>query len=368
MIKHIFINKVALLTLLSSLSLFADKNQNAIRIANYNVENLFDLNINGNEYDEYIPNGGTGWNQQIYSAKLNNISKVISEVNPDVIGLEEIESRDALKDLQQTLRTYPYKTDFPYSAIAEEKKTKSAVTTALLSKYPIKYIKEVKVTNHPLNRNILEVGIDINGELVIVFVNHWKAKSGPESKRIQSAEFLVQRLNEIDKKTPYILLGDFNSNHDEFETFIKEKRLNDTEGKTGINHVLNTIESDDWKITLWFKNLFGMLSDYSFVSENSVKKSDEVHYNLWLELPEDEQWSYGSHKSRKTIDNMILPNSLYDGKGLDYIDNSFNVFRGAGTIDKRGKIVRWQRGKKKEHLGEGFSDHLLIYADFEIKK
>lgn len=357
------IKKIASISLFLPNLLFSD-----IRIANYNVENLFDLNINGTEYDEYIPNGGTGWTEQIYLKKLNNISKVIFEAKPDIIGLQEIESRDALIDLQYILRSSSYKIDYPYFAIAEEKKIKSSVVVALLSKYPIKYTKEVKVTNHPMNRNILEVGLDINGETVIVFVNHWKSKSGSESRRIQSAELLANRLKELDKNLPYVLLGDFNSNHDEFKTFIKDKKLNDTNGKTGINHSLNTIENSGWQITKWFKNLFGIDSSFDLVSENSLKQNQELHYNLWLELPEEDRWSYGSSKTRHTIDNIILPRSLYDGKGFEYKDNSFNVFRGAGTVNERGKIVRWARGKKKEHLGEGFSDHLLIYADFELKK
>ena len=49
-----------------------------ITIATYNVENLFDLKKSGFEYDEYIPNGVSEWNQKNYDIKLKNISKVIS--------------------------------------------------------------------------------------------------------------------------------------------------------------------------------------------------------------------------------------------------------------------------------------------------
>ena len=344
--------------LLLPLTIFA----NQIRVANYNVENLFDLNYDGTEYKEYIPNTPLGWNEQNYLAKLNNIAKVISSVNPDIIGLEEIESKNALSDLQSMLKQYPYKFD----AIATQKKRQSSVTTALLSKYPIKYTREVKVTNHPRNRNILEVGIEIGDEVLVVFVNHWKAKSGNESKRVRSAKYLMERLQELDDNTPYILLGDFNSNYNEYQTFIDSK-LNDTDGITGINHILGTIVIDDWKITQWFKNLFNQELDVKFVTIDDLKKSkdNQLNYNLWLELDEEERWSYKRGKKLETLDNMIISKGLVDGKGVEYIQGSFQVFRGAGTV-RNGKVYRWQRGRHKEHLGKGFSDHLLIYGDFKF--
>ena len=339
---------------------------NVLRIANYNVENLFDLKYDGTEYKEYIPNTPIGWNEETYLAKLNNIARVISAVNPDVIGLEEVESEDALDDLRDILRQYPYRITYKYSVFADDKKRSLAVSNALLSKYPIKYAREIEVSKSPRMRNILEVGIEVGDEVVIVFVNHWKAKSGNESKRVETAKHLMARLQELDKNTPYILIGDFNSNYNEFQTFINTK-LNDTDGITGINHILGTVIVDDWKITQWFKNLLGLDLDIRFVTIEDLKKSKDnsIHYNLWLELEEDERWSHKSGKKKGTLDNMIISRGLVDGKGIEYIEGSFQVFRGAGTV-RNGKVYRWQRDRKRRHIGKGFSDHLLIYADFQF--
>ena len=283
--------KILLLLATFVISLFSIE----IRIANYNVENLFDTKYDGTEYKEYIPSNATNWTRKIYLIKLRNISKVISAAKPDIIGLEEIESKEALLDLRKTLRKYHV--NYRYYAIATKKR--GSVTTALLSKYPIKYVKEVEVTKHPRNRNILEVGINVKGETLVVFVNHWKAKTGPESKRIIYAKTLMKRLEDFDLETPYILLGDFNSDYNEFETFKKQKRLNDTDGKTGINHVLNTVEITDWKITRWFKSFLNKPHDVRFVTKEDLAKSDDdprLHYNLWLELPLEDRWSYKSGK------------------------------------------------------------------------
>lgn len=336
-----------------------------LRVASYNVENLFDIKYNGTEYKDYIPNTGAKWNKKNYLVKLKNISKVISAVNPDIIGLQEIESEKALLDLKAMLHK-GYKTEYKYYAIALDKKQSSAITTALLSKYPIAYQKEVKVTNHPLNRNILEVGIKVNDEVLTVFVNHWKSKSGGEKKRIRSANYLMETLAQLNENSPYILLGDFNSNYNEFETFLKSKHLNNSDGITGINHTLGTLIATDWDITQKMKNIVGMEIDREFTTKSTLKSSNknQNHYNLWFELEEENRWSYKTGRKLQTLDNILISKGLVDGKGIELKDNTFSVFRSLGTVNKKGKVVRWKRGKGKIHIGKGFSDHLLIYSDF----
>ena len=67
-----------------------------MKIATYNIENLFDLKKNGHEYNEYIPNTKSNWNRKNYKIKLNNLSKVITEIDADILALQEIESIQAL--------------------------------------------------------------------------------------------------------------------------------------------------------------------------------------------------------------------------------------------------------------------------------
>jgi endonuclease/exonuclease/phosphatase family metal-dependent hydrolase len=337
------------------------------RVATYNVENLFDLEYSGGEYKEYIPNSASKWNKENYQKKLKNIAFVVSKVNADIIAFQEIENKKALLDLKNEIKRKGL--FYKYYAIADSKQKrnkKTSVTTTLLSKFPIESISEVVVSNHPMTRNILEVGVKIDDEVVYIFVNHWKSKSGGESRRIKSAEALQKRLEQLPNETPYILLGDFNSNYNEYQTFIKSKHLNDSDGKTGINHTLNTIEVLDWDITVKFKKMFGIEIDMKDVEKNSVsnQSGNELHYNLWHELQEEDRWSYLYGKKKETLDNMIVSKGLLDGKGVEYIDNSFRVFRTNGVLNHKGKVYRWQKNKMKQHLGKGFSDHLPIYADF----
>jgi endonuclease/exonuclease/phosphatase family metal-dependent hydrolase len=315
-----------------------------VKIASYNVENLFDMERSGNEYEEYIPNGDAGWTEEIYRAKLRNTATVIRGINADVIGLQEIESERALKDLKAQLNRQGLY--YRYHLFARNKN--STVNTALLSRYPIQ-----SGWRHPISRNgkmrdILEAKLDIHGQSLRVFVNHWKSKSGPESRRIQSAKRLIHRLSELPENEPFVLLGDFNSHYEENVVFLKSRKHNDTEGVTGINHILKTIDDEANPIT------------YATLTSPYL-------YNLWYDLPAEKRWSHQYKGKKEGLDNMIISSGLADGKGIDYVKGSFARYE-ADFLFYKGKVYRWQQSRKhpKVHLGEGYSDHLPIMATFRM--
>jgi len=312
-----------------------------VKIASYNIENLFDLKYSGHEYEEYIPNTTWKWNSTNYRKKIQNISKVIVDMAPDIIAIQEIESLQALKDLRtQIQRDGLY---LPYYAISSAKST--SIKVAILSKFPLRS-QELRVTASYKYRNILESKVQLGNEKLYIFVNHWKAKSGPESKRILSAKVLKKRLEELGDVN-YVLLGDFNSDYKENETFVRKRKLNDTSGITGINHILKTVNHNE------------------AVTYNSLKSCSYCAYNLWYELPQDRRWSHKYRGRGEGLDSIIISPKLVDGKGVEYRPKSFNKFD-APYLFKKGKIYRWQRSRNypKHHLGKGYSDHLPIYATF----
>ncbi len=315
-----------------------------IRIASYNVENLFDLRKEGGEYTEYIPDTGYGWNERTFAIKVRNIARVLCDLKPDIVGLQEIESDTALAALQRA--TGECGIDLPHRAIAVERAT--TVRTALLSRYPILEKREVLPAPERL-RSILEVVVDLGGERLRIFVNHWKSRSGPESLRLSSARALAARLASLPKKEPYLLLGDFNSDWDEWRTIVGSKRLDDTGGITGINHILGTIRHG------------------RSITKETI--SPPGHYDLWLELPPQRRWSHNFFGHKSALDHILLPASMFDGEGIDYVDRSFRVFKPAYLFMPNGAIFRWQKAKRGhgKHLGEGYSDHLPIYASLSLR-
>ena len=164
------------------------------KIASYNVQNLFDLQKNGTEYKEYIPFTHQ-WNIKTKEIKLNHIAEVICDVDADIIGLQEIENRNIFLQLVKRLKQVGCAYD--YYAISHKKG--SSIQIALLSRFNIEYQKDIIVSVAPKVRNILEVNLNIEGNWLSVFVNHWKSKaySGVESKRIVYAKALKNRLNMI---------------------------------------------------------------------------------------------------------------------------------------------------------------------------
>ena len=312
------------------------------RVASWNVENLFDLEKSGSEYTEYIPFTGYGWNEKAFGVKVRNISRVICDLKPDIIGLQEIESDRALKALQRGVEACGW--PMRYRAIADEKPT--VVKTALLSRFPVAQKREIDPDGSLGTRNILEVSLDVGGKRVRIFVNHWKSRSGPESRRLVSAKALMKRLTALPKGSDYIVLGDFNSDWNEWKTLPKSPRLDDTKGVTGINHILKTIREG------------------KPVTKGGIVRP--YHYDLWLELPPQRRWSHNFYGAKHALDHMILPAAMFDADGISYADRSFRKFTPSYLFTKKGAIYRWQVAKKRhgKHLDAGYSDHLPIYASF----
>ncbi len=310
-----------------------------LKIASYNVENLFDMQYSGLEYKEYIP-GRHQWTAPILVKKLQHTAEVICDLDADVIALQEIENDRILERLQRVLKRVGCR--YGYRAITDTKRT--AIHTALLSKIPLKKHRDVVISRHGRHRSILEVDLKLEPSLKL-FVNHWKSKAGPESGRIVYAKALKHRIDALPKGKAYVILGDFNEDYREYQT-IKPKH-NDTGGRTGINHVLKTIRGQE------------LVRLHAF--------EEGYHYNLWLELPRYARWSHNFFGDKEGIDAIIIPASLHDGRGWEYQEGSFGVFKPKYLFGRRGRIKRWEYSHSK-HRGKGYSDHLPVYASLVLGK
>lgn len=311
-------------------------------VASYNVENLFDLVKHRSDYKEYIPNTHAKWNKKNFNIKVNNLIKVLKNIDADIIGLQEIENRKMMQLLLKKLPQYKYSSFTKYR--------NSSVGVGFLSKIKIKNNKDINVTfRNKLFRPILETTFELENIEFKIFNNHWPSKRVSESYRVKYAKVLYDRLKKLPKDYDYILIGDFNSNYDEFKTIYREKKLNNTSGTTGINHVLNTT-IDKRHITY----------------DDILKNKKRVHYNLWLDLNYESRFSNKYRGRNNTPDNIILAPALFDNKKLSYKTNNFQVFK-PNYLYKNKKILRWKM-KNRVHSGGGYSDHLPIFAKFTTNK
>jgi endonuclease/exonuclease/phosphatase family metal-dependent hydrolase len=312
------------------------------KVATYNVENLFDAVSNGTEYEEYIP-GRHGWNRRMAEKKLNHTAEVICDLDADILALQEIENESVFRALRQRLERVGC--GYRYGAITH--KRGAPIQVALLSRFPIRQSRELQVSYSSRVRNILEVEVHVGGVPLTLFVNHWKSKSrkGYESKRIAYAKTLKKRLEQMPKQKEYIILGDLNSNYDAHLTL--PERLDDTHGRRALNHLLHTVERRE------------------LLDEEQVRKGLPLrHYDLWLELPYKERWSHKFYGRKSTLDHILLPPSMFDGKGIDYVNDSFGLFKPRYLFTKKGYINSWKI-KSGKHIGKGYSDHLPLFALFD---
>lgn len=327
---------------LFSITLYA----NTFSIASYNVENFFDLNKNNTEYNEFVPNTKTAWNEKNFNIKVNNLVKVLKDIDADIIALQEIENRELMQLLLKKLPTYNY-----YSFI---KYPDSAIGVGFLSKIKIKENKHLDVKfRTKLFRPILESTFIYENIEFKVFNNHWPSKAVGESYRVKYAKALQERVSELPKDYDYILVGDFNSDYNEMQTFKTNQKLNNTAGIAGINQILNTVIDD------------------KFITYDDISKNEKrVHYNLWLDIPTNERFSSKFKNQNNTPDNILIPAALFDTKKVSYIPNSFMVFK-PEYLYENNVVKRWEMSKSKfnkTHLGGGYSDHLPIYAKFSVNK
>ncbi|HEX2957254.1 MAG TPA: endonuclease/exonuclease/phosphatase family protein, partial [Chitinispirillaceae bacterium] len=322
-------------------------------VAFYNTENCFDFQYDGNEYPEYVP-GSSSWTKEIQLVKINSMAEVISSLKADVMGLCEVEDEDALDDLKKGLIRYGVTYKYFASGCGQ---TRSSTCPMLLSRFPVQdvVLHHVDLPGKSITREILEADVVICGHILKVFVSHWPSKLHPESYRLKTAEVLSERLKQLPAGCEYILLGDFNSDYNEYQTFSSFK-LNNTEGKTGINTVL--------------RNVITTGNNVQYITEENIKQySSGYLFDLWLELPENDRMSMVYRGNNQTPDHIMIPWALCDSSGISYVDNSFGPFTWNGKLLRDGKPYRWQIKwvkKQKIHLGKGYSDHLPVKATFKI--
>ncbi len=206
------------------------KNYKIRTIAFYNVENLFDTIDNPDTFDEdFTRKGKNHYTSKIYWEKINNTSKVISEIgkektktSPVIIGLAEIENGDVLEDLIKS----KYLKNKQYQIIHFNSPDMRGIDVAFL--YQEKYftpldqeVFEVKLWdengNRIYTRDILLVKGFLDNEQIYIIVNHWPSRRGGQvksnprrAKAAYVAQQIIDKIKNEEADAKIIVMGDFN--------------------------------------------------------------------------------------------------------------------------------------------------------------
>lgn len=179
--------------------------------------------------DEFTPKSAKNYNTKVFNHKLNNVTKVISELGrqytnnaPVILGLIEVENRQVVEAIVKhpTLAKYDYgiihynSYDARGIDVAIIYQKKRFIPTATYKKEVVNFDDEGK---RSYTRDILVAEGLLDGEKVGVLMNHWPSRSGGEARSVArrnaAATVLKKEMDRLRKVNPEIKLfamGDFN--------------------------------------------------------------------------------------------------------------------------------------------------------------
>lgn len=341
---------LSLLFLLISLtSTNSQTPDNKFVVSFYNLENLFDT-VDSPEIrdEEYTPDGRKEWDSEKYSLKVENMSRVISDIGeaenlkgaPAIVGVCEVENMLVLEDLIN----HENLSDSHYKIIHQDSPDSRGIDVALL--YRPDYFSPTNIKAQPVflydpvsgeriyTRDHLLVSGKLSGIDVHIIVNHWPSRWGGDIRsqplRLAAAQVcrhLIDSVFTVDSLANIIVMGDFNDNPDNLS-------------------ITAYLKASGEKISLEDGQLYNCT--YSVFSEG---KGTVKYWSNW-----------------NLFDQIIISQTVLDsGNDLQLIDTK--IFSSEYLIQQDGKYkgypLRTHGGRK--YLA-GYSDHLPSYIVLEKPK
>ncbi len=326
-----------------------------LRVVSYNVENLFDYKHDTlkNDY-EFLPDAISHWNYSKYKKKLDNLARsiiAIGEWNPPaLVALCEVENDRVMRDLTQ----YSALRETGYRYIMTHSPDERGIDVALLYQRgmfkPLSHqsisVPKPSPQNRP-TRDILHVcGILPNLDTLDLFIAHFPSRAEGAKKtedyRISAANRLRKAADSICHKRSYpqiIIMGDFN----------------DYPSDRSVREILQAQLPPASNDSLHAKHLYHLLA------RKAQQKKSFWQYN-----------TYGSYKFQGEwglLDHILVSGNLLHSNSTFYTcEEKAGIFAPSFLliIDKKygGKQpFRTYHGMKYQG---GYSDHLPVYADFQL--
>lgn len=316
-----------------------------LRLACYNVENLYDIYDDSlTNDDEFTPESTKRWTASRYRRKLNNIYKVMMAVGgwggpPEVMGFGEIENRAVLQDLVTKTPLLQY----GYEIVHEDSPDRRGVDVGFIyQKSKFRYLSHQAIRlvmpfdTATRTRDILYIeGVALGKDTLHLFVNHWPSRRGgqaaSEPKRMFAAAVVRAKADSILSANPnakIVLMGDFNDHADDRSLI---------EGLRAKTH------------------------------KSELKPTD--FYNFMYELGHN--WKLGSHKYQGhwgTLDHLIVSAPLITETRKGFLraaDDGAHIFAARFLLEEDKRYLGLQpfRTYAGPRFLDGFSDHLPVYID-----
>lgn len=318
-------NKKILLAVIPLLTVFGctQKAPETISVTNWNVQTFFDGNNDGIEYSEF-KNKNSKWNAELYKARLEKLCRKIEQFNSDIFIMEELENEKIIYDISNRLSRNSWFKNKMYRYAAFQKEHNASIGCGIISKYEIAGVKihslDVRTEKEkaPPLRPVMEIRVNAGETPVVIFVNHWKSKSGGAEKsekwRLWQESVLARVFEDKRDERFCIAAGDFNKDVNEF-------------CRSG--------------------------ADSLFLRPVGSKRKEPVAvFSVWDAPEEQDGGSYFFRGSWEKIDNFFsTQNCMTD----------FRVEKDGGLLTSDGTPNRYT-----VFSGNGYSDHLPISCSVKI--
>ena len=320
-----------------------DSMKHTMKIAFYNLENLFDTEDDPETRDEeFTPEGARRWNDHRFYKKIYSTFKVLVAMGewepPAFVGFCEVENREVVNSL---IFDSPLKFR-KYSVIHFDSPDKRGIDVAAIYRHDILKLlvaRPLKVAGKnglsEERRNILYAEFEIPGKDTIhIFVNHWPSRYGGYTEtagdRFKVAEILKDSIDKIlimKRDAKIILMGDFNDEPADMSLLVLSGRQNVRD--SGDSSLINLMEQKDY---LW---------------QGTIK-----HEGQWF-----------------IFDQLLVSKALISDETGVVIDGRAEIFDPDFLLEDdlqyTGKRpCRTYNGYK---YNGGFSDHLPVYLDLIVK-
>lgn len=293
--------------------------------------------------------------------RIKNIKEILDKTTPDIVGLQEIQSKKALRQVFDDSWSIGIQDDpkqFQEVAIAVRKPYKLVKTELLFTSPALDFA-------FPGNRDVLRAEVETpEGEKVFVYVNHLKSRRGgrwvTDQQREQAAGMLAGYLAAM-KGENSIVLGDMNDSPDDRCVNILES-----------GNTMAPGGASEWPKPL-LHNLCEPLYRKNFVSIdlNRLFKGEALSPVVPGAYNSNEELRGKEHKfpddvkvTQALFDQILVSPSLFgklEGKAFIYTEpNSMKGSNGRIQMDEgTGNVTYTEKGTRA-------SDHQPVYADFVL--
>ncbi|MBY0227674.1 MAG: endonuclease/exonuclease/phosphatase family protein [Gemmataceae bacterium] len=312
----------------------------AVLLCFWNVENLFDDQINpklekaDREFDDYF-----GKDKAALAAKLDRVADVLLSremaggTGPDILCLAEVESRRAVELVQGALhkRLKDKGLHYPHLAYLDPGGGRS-IATAVLSRLPF----AGKPALLSSQRRILKVVVEKDRKPLTVIASHWSSRISDKTGkgRASYAEAIYKDYAAAfkkDRNVDYLVCGDFN----------------------------DTPEDDA------VANVLGALPDSKKVLDDQ-KNGRAAFFHPFAKLAKAGKGTHWFKGKGFVFDHIVLSPGLLDGEGWQYRNNSAQIVeklkfrdgpdRFGGPMDRR------------PFKNRGASDHFPVTVELLVNK